>query len=121
LFPINYVCYAQGNFGPQVVAKAKQKNVARLALKALAYTPWAEGEERAYAKCWYQPIDQLELARQALRFTLSEEVTAAIPPGEDLIYQMALNLAAEHRPMTKEERDGLLATSTELKPIFSAT
>ncbi|MDP6552705.1 MAG: hypothetical protein QF574_11045, partial [Arenicellales bacterium] len=25
LFPINYVCYAQGNFGPQVVAKAKQK------------------------------------------------------------------------------------------------
>ncbi|MBM4087187.1 MAG: aldo/keto reductase, partial [Planctomycetes bacterium] len=64
LFPINFVCYAQGNFGPQVVQKAKEKGVARLALKAFAHTPWPEGAEKKYRKCWYQPVDDPALARQ---------------------------------------------------------
>jgi predicted aldo/keto reductase-like oxidoreductase len=46
LFPINYVCMAQGHFGPRLLAKAKEKNVARLALKALAYTRWTSKEEK---------------------------------------------------------------------------
>ena len=66
LYPINYVCYAQGGFGPKVVAKAKEKGAARLALKALAYTPWAKDEERAYSKCWYKPIDQVMAAQSDL-------------------------------------------------------
>ncbi|MDP6776281.1 MAG: aldo/keto reductase, partial [Candidatus Latescibacteria bacterium] len=89
LFPINYVCYAEGNFGPQVMEKAEEKGVARLALKALAHARRKKGEERKYKKCWYHAIDELELAQRALRFTLSEEVTAAVPPGDEGLYQMA--------------------------------
>jgi aryl-alcohol dehydrogenase-like predicted oxidoreductase len=119
LFPVNYVCYAQGNFGPQVVAKAKEKGVARLALKSLAYTPWAKGEERTFPKCWYEPVGQITLARKALRFTLTEGVTAAIPPGDPIVYRMALDLASNLDPMGEEERSELLASSAELKPIFT--
>jgi aryl-alcohol dehydrogenase-like predicted oxidoreductase len=119
LFPINYVCMAQGNFGPRLLAKAKEKNVARLALKALAYTRWANREERASnPKCWYQPISDLKQARQALRFTLSEDVTAAIPPGDEKVYRIAETLAAQFTPLSADEKKALLASSKEVTPIF---
>jgi aryl-alcohol dehydrogenase-like predicted oxidoreductase len=123
LFPINYVCYQEGGFGPQVVAKAKEKGVARLALKALAHHPWPEGmkrEQSKYPKCWYQPIDDREHARKALRFTLSEDVTAAIPPGDEGIYAMALDLAAGFQPLTSAEREELLASAKGTAPLFRA-
>ncbi len=119
LFPINYVCMAQGQFGPRLLAKAKEKGAACLALKALAYTRWDGQEGRAkYPKCWYEPIADLERARQALRFTLSEDVTAAIPPGDEKIYRIAETLAARFTPLTADERQALLASSEGVTPIF---
>jgi aryl-alcohol dehydrogenase-like predicted oxidoreductase len=50
LFPINFVCYGQGSFGRQIVQRAKEKGLARLALKAVAHGPWPEGTERKYPK-----------------------------------------------------------------------
>ena len=120
LFPINYVCYAEGNFGPQVVLKAKEKGVARLALKALAHARRKKGEEKKHKKCWYHAIDELELAQKALRFTLSEEVTAAVPPGDEGLYQMALDLSTGYRPLTPEERADLLAAAGGVNPLFKA-
>jgi len=121
LFPVNYVCFARSGFGPHLLAKAKEKNVARLALKALAHTPWDSKEQKkasGHAKCWYRPIDDLELVRAALYFTLSEEITSAIPPGDEQVYRMAENLAAGFKPLTDEERTALLASAAGLTPLF---
>lgn len=123
LFPVNFVCFAQGNFGPQVLARAKEKGTARLALKALAYTRWPQGasqRETAHPKCWYQPVDDPKLARQALRFTLSEDITAAIPPGDEKLYALALELAADLKPLGAAERRKLLAGTAGVEPIFRA-
>ncbi len=122
LFPINYVCFAQGNFGPRLLKKAKEKNVACLALKSLAHTRWAGKQDRRanHSKCWYQPISDLEEARLALRFTLSENVTAAIPPGDEKIYRIAETLAAKFTPLSPTERESLLASSKGIKPIFQS-
>ena len=46
LFPFNYATWNAGNFGPQVMAKAKEKNMGILALKAMAKGPWQEGADR---------------------------------------------------------------------------
>jgi hypothetical protein len=101
LFPVNYVNYSQSHFGPEILQKAKDKGMARLALKAFAKTTWKQGETHTYAKCWYRPIEDQELAERALRFTLSEDcdggdsarrqsyfpscarVCAAVPPALD--------------------------------------
>lgn len=116
LFPLNYVCIAQGNFGPRLLEKAKANNVARLALKALAYTPWANRDHSS--KCWYQPITDLAHARQAWRYTLSEDITAAIPPGDEKLYRIAESLSAQFTPLTPEEREVLLASSKNIIPLF---
>jgi len=120
LFPVNFVLFARGNFGPQVMQKARQKGLARLALKALAHRPWRRGEARTYPNCWYRPIDDPTLALKALRFTLSEEVVSAIPPGDERLYRMTLDLARRVTPMTDEERRDLLSSASGLKPLMRA-
>ena len=95
--------------------------MARLALKALALSKWPKGAKRKeskYPKCWYQPVDDPELARQALRFTLSEDITAAVPPGDERIYAMALDIASGFKPLTAKERAALLARTEGLAPLF---
>jgi aryl-alcohol dehydrogenase-like predicted oxidoreductase len=120
LFPVNFICYARGNFGPQVMAKAVEKGVARLALKAMAHGPWRKGDARKYSNCWYRPIDDRGLARQALRFTLSEGVTAAVPPGDERLFRMAMELAHDLPPLSETERETLLASTRGLRPLMKA-
>ncbi len=118
LFPVNYVCCAKGNFGPQVLRRARELGVACLALKALASGPWRKGEVRTYPNCWYRPIESRDLARQALSFALSEDVTAAIPPGDERLFKMSLELADDLPPMTKGDRVRLLESAARLRPLF---
>jgi aryl-alcohol dehydrogenase-like predicted oxidoreductase len=118
LLPTNFACIANGNFGPQVIEAAKEKGIARLALKALAHTPWAEGEEKAFPKCWYKPVSDRELARSSLYFTLSQPITSAIPPGDERLFEMALDLAEAFAPMGAEEQEALLSAAEGIAPIF---
>jgi aryl-alcohol dehydrogenase-like predicted oxidoreductase len=118
LFPVNYATWNAGNFGPQVLARAKDTGMGILCLKALAKQPLPEGATKRYAKCWYEPIDDPEEARQALRFTLSHPVTAAIPPGDETIYGMALKLAADFKPLEPAEVEAIKAKGLATKPLF---
>lgn len=124
LFPVNVNAWENGGFGPQILAKAKSKGMARMALKALAFGKWPAALKpgnRKYPKCWYQPIDDREMARLALRFTLNHEVTAAVPPGDERIFDMALELASEALPgLSAAELAGLKARTSTLEPVFRA-
>ncbi len=121
LFPFNWVCWSQGDFGPQVLKAAQAKGMGRLALKAMAYHPWPQGAPHTYPKCWYEPVSEAGLARQALRFTLSLPITAAIPPGDERLFRMALEFAAGYTPMKAAERQELLKKAAGVQPIFRHT
>jgi aryl-alcohol dehydrogenase-like predicted oxidoreductase len=118
LFPVNYATWHAGGFGPQVLAKAQEKKMGILALKALAKGPWPEGTQKRYPKCWYEPFDQPADAEPALRFTLSHPVTAAIPPGDEGIFRMALDLAARFRPMSAEDAEVIKRRGLVAAPLF---
>lgn len=122
LFPINFVCWYHGNFGARVVAKAKETNKGILALKSMAHTKIQQGEKRPYEKCWYKPvpIDDKELLNLAVRFTLSQGTTAAIPPGEPLYFPKALDAAANFSPIREEEIAELQKLAQSVEPIFKA-
>lgn len=121
LFPVNFVCWEQGKFGSRILEHAKKKGMARLALKAMAYTKWPKGASREkYPYCWYQPADTPELARKAVRFTLSQEITAAIPPGNLGLFRMALDIASNFQPLDDSEMREVLASTAGVEPIFRA-
>jgi aryl-alcohol dehydrogenase-like predicted oxidoreductase len=118
LFPVNFVLYGRGGFWPQVLERARQVDVARLAVKAMALSPWSHNEARGYPNCWYRPVLDPQLARQAFRFALSEDVTAMLPPGDPRLYRMALWFAREFTPMSAAERTELLASASGVEPLF---
>lgn len=120
LFPVNFVAFYKGNFGPSVVQMARSKGVTILALKTLARQRWPKDDpdRKKYGKCWYQPLTDRREAELALRFTLSQPVAAAIPPGEESLFRMALDIAADFQPITKRETDELKTLAATLDPIF---
>ena len=118
LFPFNFATWYAGNFGPQVMEKAKEKEMGILALKAMAWHPWKDGEERTNSKTWYKPLSDPNEANKGLRFTLSHPVTAAIPPGHEDLFSMALRLAVDFKPLDNEEIAEIKKKAMQTEPIF---
>ena len=119
LFPVNYATWHAGNFGPQVLARAQEKKMGILALKAMAKGPWNEGADRSkYPKCWYEPLIDQEDIRMGLRFTLSHPVTAAITPGEADLFRIALNVSDSITPLTNDEVKLLKEKALLGNPLF---
>jgi aryl-alcohol dehydrogenase-like predicted oxidoreductase len=122
LFPVNVNAWENGGFGPQILAKAKSKGMARMALKALAFGKWPANmkeSDRKYPKCWYEPIDDPDMARAALRFTFHQEITAAVPPGDERIFDLALELASGPLPeLSEAELSALKTKISALEPVF---
>ncbi len=118
LFPFNYRAWQAGNFGPQVLERARKKKMGILALKALADKPWPKEGPHPYPKCWYEPLSDPEDARLALRFTLSHPITAAIPPGDEHLFSMALGLAQNLKPLSRREAQALKIRALAGEPIF---
>lgn len=122
LFPLNFAAWFKGGFGSKILTKAKEKGVSRLALKGMARQQWAQGDPNRpnYKKCWYEPLTDLAQAEVALRFTLSQPITAAIPPGDASLFRMAMDIAERFRPVTEKEIALLQASAQTLNPIFKA-
>ncbi|HNS22471.1 MAG TPA: aldo/keto reductase [Sedimentisphaerales bacterium] len=122
LFPVNFAMYYKGDFGPRVIEAAKAKGVARLALKAMAKQKWPEGDplRPQYPECWYQPLTDRSEAKLGLYFTLSQSVTAAIPPGDESLFRLALELAMGFRPVSQKEKDSLRQMAQSLNPVFAS-
>ena len=119
LFPFNYACWYAGDFGPQVMETAKNKDMGILALKAMAIRRWEKGEERTNPKTWYLPMHDEEEALKGLRFTLSHPVTSAIPPGYETLFSMALRLALDFKEMDAEEILAMKMKGLETPPLFT--
>jgi predicted aldo/keto reductase-like oxidoreductase len=119
LFPVNFTTWHAGNFGPQVLARAREKKMGILALKAMAKGPWPQGANRSgYPKCWYEPLTDQENIRMGLRFTLSHPVTAAIPPGEADLFRIALNVSDSLNPLKNDEVQMIKEKALKGIPLF---
>ena len=120
LFPINFVLFSQAKFGPQVLAKAREKGMGILALKSMAKTTWPATQKKDHPnpKCWYRPTDLPEEAALALRWTLSQPITAAVPPGDENYFRLAMDVAQKFTPLNPEEEKTLLARAQGVEPIF---
>jgi predicted aldo/keto reductase-like oxidoreductase len=121
LFPINFVLFSQGHFGPRVIAHAQKKNMGRLAIKGMAKTKWPQSmrqDEHWYQKCWYEPCSMPNEASLAYRWTLSQPITAAIPPGYATFFRLAMDVAQNYKPLSPTEEKELMASAQGVQPIF---
>lgn len=120
LFPVNWVLFTQAGFGPQILKKAQEKKMGILALKSMAKTVWPADQKQNHPepKCWYQPASFPDEASLGLRWTLSHPITAAIPPGEERYFRLAMDVAQNYMPLDAREEQALLAGGRGVEPIF---
>ncbi len=121
LFPVNFAAIEFANFGPRVIEAARGRNMAVLALKAMAQGRWRDGDPRReqHPAIWYEPMVDERGRELALRYTLALPVTAAIPPGDVQFWDSALATAQNARPLGDAERRELLRFKPEGNVIFS--
>lgn len=119
-FPISYVSYYKGGFGPEVLAKAKEKEIPVVCLKAMARQHWPKDtpKEQRCAKCWYQPIEDPEEASLALRWSLSQGTVSVLPPGDENMYRRTLALGSNLAPITEAESERLRLLAETQTPLF---
>ncbi|MGA2808952.1 MAG: aldo/keto reductase [Terracidiphilus sp.] len=120
LFPVNWVLFTQANFGPQILKRAQEKKMGILALKGMAKTVWAADEKQNHPqpKCWYQPAAFPDEASLGLRWTLGHPITAAIPPGDERYFRLAMDVAQNYKPLAAHEEQALLSGGHGVEPIF---
>jgi aryl-alcohol dehydrogenase-like predicted oxidoreductase len=120
LFPVNWVLFSQANFGPQILKRAQEKKMGILALKGMARTVWPADQRHNHPepKCWYQPARFPDEASLGLRWTLGHPITAAIPPGDERYFRLAMNVAQNYKPLEAAEEEALLSGGRGLEPIF---
>jgi aryl-alcohol dehydrogenase-like predicted oxidoreductase len=120
LFPLNWVLFTQAGFGPQILQRAQEKKMGILALKGMAKTVWAadQKENHPQPKCWYQPASFPDEASLGLRWTLGHPITAAMPPGDERYFRLAMDVAQNYKPLETHEEQALLAGGHGLEPIF---
>jgi aryl-alcohol dehydrogenase-like predicted oxidoreductase len=120
LFPVNWVLFTRADFGPKILKKAQEKQMGILALKAMAKTVWPADQKKDHPepKCWYQPSRFPDEASLGLRWTLSHSVTAALPPGDEKYFRLAMDVAQNYKPLESHEEQALLSGGSGVEPIF---
>jgi aryl-alcohol dehydrogenase-like predicted oxidoreductase len=120
LFPVNFVLFSQAKFGPQILEKAQEKGMGILALKGMAKTTWSADQKKNHPepKCWYQPAAYPNEAALGLRWTLGHPITAALPPGDEKYFRLAMDVAQNYKPLEPHEETALLTGAVGAEPIF---
>jgi aryl-alcohol dehydrogenase-like predicted oxidoreductase len=120
LFPVNWILFTQAEFGPQILKKAQEKKMGILALKSMAKTVWPRDQKQNHPepKCWYQPASFPDEASLGLRWTLGHPITAAIPPGDERYFRLAMDVAQNYKPLDAHEEQALLTGGRGVEPIF---
>ena len=119
-FPVSYVTWYKGGFGPDVLEKAKETNTPCISLKAMARQQWPDSipREQRCQGCWYQPIDDPKEGSLALRWALSQPVVSMLPPAPEDFYLRTLAVANDLSPVTPGEAERLQAMAEDKRSLF---
>ena len=105
-----------------MIGRARKQGVAVLAIKSLAKGKWPDHhpQRQEYNKCWYEPLTDPREMELALRFTLSQPVVAAIPPGHANLFRTALDIACRFQPLSSGEQQQAEDLAARQDVLFQA-
>lgn len=103
LFPFNFVSLIKNGYGSYVLKRALEKRMAVLGIKSMALTERQAGDDEKHPKAWYHPIEDFDLAKKAVNYTISRQVDVIVPPGNINHFRWALKIMGT--PLSLEESD----------------
>lgn len=118
MFPFNFVSMLKNGYGLHVMNKAKEKGIVVLGIKSMALTDHKPSDKQDHPKAWYHPIEDFDLARKAVKYSVSKGVDIIIPPGDFESFKWAVEIAKEEWSLSQEEMDYLKETADSNVPLF---
>jgi aryl-alcohol dehydrogenase-like predicted oxidoreductase len=119
MFPLNRIHAAdfnEWNDWRPLLAKARQRDVGVLCIKSVAKRAWPTGDHKGY-NTWYEPYDTADDLRKSLRYTLSQDITAAVLPGESRLWPAMLETADTFTPLGTEEQAAVVREAAAYRPL----
>jgi aryl-alcohol dehydrogenase-like predicted oxidoreductase len=121
MFPLNRVHAAHvtewNDYAP-LLRTAKSMDAGVMAIKSVAKRAWERprGASRPY-NTWYEPYDDAAEIEQSLRFTLSQDITAAVLPGELKLWPLIFPAAENFKPMSAREQQEAMSRAARYQPL----
>ncbi|OGN98967.1 MAG: hypothetical protein A2Y58_01200 [Chloroflexi bacterium RBG_13_51_52] len=121
MFPLNRVHAAHptdwNDFKP-LLKTARQKDVGVMAIKSVAKRAWEGAKARQHPyNTWYEPFDEPKEIEKSLRFTLSQDITSAVMPGELQLWPMILDAAKRFKPLNEREQQEAMSQVVQYQPL----
>jgi aryl-alcohol dehydrogenase-like predicted oxidoreductase len=119
MFPLNRVHAAHFNewndYRP-LLAAARRKNVGVQVIKSVARGEWPDRASQRY-NTWYEPFDDPSDIEKSLWFTLSQDITAAVLPGDLRLWPAIIDAAERFRPLAPERQRNFVAQAAQYQPL----
>jgi len=88
-----------------------------LAIKAVAKQR-VPREERKYPNMFYNPFSEEEEIDNALKFTLSKEITATVHAGDSYFMKRTLDFVRKHRTIEAPDDEAINRMVKGVIPVF---
>lgn len=121
MFPLNRVHAAHptdwNDFRP-LLQTAQRKDVGVMCIKSVAKGTWPNPDRESHPyNTWYEPFDDAEEIRKSLWYTLSQDITLAVMPGELKLWPMLIDAAQKFRPLDDKEQQEVVAQVAQYEPL----
>lgn len=119
MFPFNFVSLIKNDYGSFVLKKALEKKMGIIGLKSMVLSERQESDVIDYPKAWYHPIENLELAAKAVKYTFSKGVDVIIPPGNIAQFRWAVEIMKQYdNPLNENDLEELSRIANATVPLF---
>lgn len=118
MFPFNFASMLKNGYGMHVLKKAKEKNMVIIGIKSMALCDHKASDDIDHPKAWYHPIEDYELARRAVSYSVSQGVDIIIPPGDIDSFRWAIKIEEDGFGLSADQLESLKAKASETIPLF---
>ena len=122
MFPLNRVHaahFSDWNDWRPLLKTAKTKKVGVFAIKVVAKRLWESENEHQY-NTWYEPFDKADEIESSVWYTLSQDITSALMPGELKLWPMVIDAANRFEPLSQPKQKEITAKVSGFKPLYAS-
>lgn len=120
LFPLNRIHAVhptEWNDYRPLLKTARQKDAGIMAIKSIAKGEWVSHQMRSQHNTWYEPFTDTVNIEKSLRFTLSQDITAAVLPGELSIWPIMIETAQKFEPLDEKTQRQYMTEAAQYEPL----
>ncbi len=123
MFPLNRVHAAHfsgWNDWRELLNTCRERQVGVLAIKMAAKRNWENRDQAEQPfNTWYEPFSQSDELEKCCRYTLSQDISSAVLPGDLGLWPPLIKTAERFKPLGLKEQDALVVEVSAFAPLFA--